>query len=105
MAAKHKYSFSEQRDAKGGKAALHLAVISLICFLADILISLVYRGEAGAFVGAIAIAAALLSVYGFSLGMRSFSEKDVRTTYSVIGSISCGAMMIAWLTLLLNGLS
>ena len=103
MATKRRYTFSEKRVSKGGRTAFHLAVISLICFLAVILISLIFKGNAGPFVGAISLSAAMLSVYGFYTGMKSFAETDVSPAFSIIGSISSGVVMVAWLTLLLLG--
>ena len=47
----------------------------------------------------------LLSVYGFYVGMKSFNERDVSPTFSIIGSIACGVMMVGWLTLVLIGLA
>ena len=37
--------------------------------------------------------------------MKSFGEKNVSNRLSIIGSISCGIIMIGWLTLFLTGLA
>ena len=93
MADNRKYRFVGKDYSEGGRASVIMAAIS---FAAE--------GNAGSIVGLIAIGATLLSVYGFYVGMKSFADKDVSQKLSVIGSISCGVIMIGWLTLLLRGL-
>ena len=89
---------------ESGPASVIMAAISFALFLVDAIISFLAEGKAGSIVGLIAIGATLLSVYGFYVGMKSFADKDVSQRLSVIGSISCGVIMIGWLTLLLRGL-
>ncbi len=103
MADKRKYSFVEKKDSKGGKLSLLFALISALCFLVLVVISFLREGNAGPYVGAIAIGAMLLAIYGFRVGMQSFGEKDVSPSYSVVGAILSGVVMIGYLALFLNG--
>ena len=105
MADNRRYTFDEQRESGGGKFSALLALSSFILFAADVIISLHNRGNAGIFTGAVAVVAMLLSVYGCYVGMKSFNERDVSPTFSIIGSIACGVMMVGWLTLVLIGLA
>lgn len=104
MADKKKFRFAEKNDSEGGKASTIIACVSFGFFLIDAVISFAANGKAGSIVGLIAIGAALLSAYGFYVGMKSFAEKDVSQRFSIIGSISCGVVTIGWLTLLLKGI-
>ena len=104
MADNRKYRFVGKDYSEGGRASVIMAAISFALFLVDAIISFAAEGNAGSIVGLIAIGATLLSVYGFYIGMKSFADKDVSQKLSVIGSISCGVIMIGWLTLLLRGL-
>ena len=103
MAAKRKYSFAERNDSSGGKLAVHLGMTALLLLAADVFISVLSEGNAGAYSGAIAICGALFSVYGFYVGMLSFGEKNTSPKYSIIGSILSGVVMIGYLAVLLAG--
>ncbi len=104
MASKRRYVFAEQNASKGGKFSIRLAVLSGAAFLACVIISFASGGKAGPFVGGIALAATLLSVYGFYVGMKSFGEQNVSPALSVIGSIASGVIMVGWITLFMTGL-
>ena len=80
MANEKKYQFRENVQSEGGRISTVLA-------------------------GCIAFAGAAISIYGFRQGMKSFGEKNVSNRLSIIGSISCGIIMIGWLTLFLTGLA
>ncbi len=104
MADKKKYRFVEKVQSRDGKLATALAGASALLFVLVVIISFAAGGKAESFVGGLALTAALLSVYGFYVGMRSFSEKNVSSKFSLIGSILSGIIMIGWLTLFLVGL-
>lgn len=105
MADKKKYRFVEKVQSRDGKLATGLAGASVLIFIIVVAISFFKGGQAEGFVGGLALTAALLAGYGFYVGMRSFSEKNVSARYSLIGSISCGILMIGWLTLFFAGLA
>lgn len=105
MALKRRYSFKEEKDARGGKLAAGLAAASFICFLVLVVISFIKNGDLKPYAGGAALSAALIAVYGFYMGMKSFAERGARPFWAIAGSIGSGAMMICWLTVFLNGLS
>lgn len=104
MADRKKYRFIETLPSKGGLAAMRLAAVSFVLFVIDVAISFAQKGQAGSYIGGIAVTAMLLSIYGFYVGMKSFSEKGVSPRTSVVGSIGCGIMAILWLLLFLTGI-
>ena len=104
MADKRRYRFTEEKASLGGTRATRFALASVLCFIVCVSLSIVRKGEAGPYVGALAVSGMLLSAYGFRTGMKSFSEKDVVPTFSVIGAILSGLVMVGWLTLFLTGL-
>ena len=50
------------------------------------------------------LSATLLSVYGFIMGLLSFSEEGRSHKTSIIGSISNGLFLIVWIGVYLTGL-
>ncbi len=101
---KKKYRFTEKIESKGGKRSVHLAAASFVLFCIDALLSLGKGGKAGYFVGVVALVAMLLSVYGFYLGMKFFSEeKEASPIYPVIGTLASGIMAVCYLTVFLSG--
>ena len=105
MANEKTYQFRENVQSEGGRISTVLAVLSFLLFIAAAAVSYSAQGKAGSFVGCIAFAGAAISIYGFRQGMKSFGEKNVSNRLSIIGSISCGIIMIGWLTLFLTGLA
>ena len=66
-------------------------------------VSFAFRGNGGIFLGAAGLFSFLLSGYGFYVGMKSFKEEQVSHRMSVLGSITSGGMLVAWLALFLIG--
>jgi hypothetical protein len=104
MANKRRYSFIEESPSKGGALSTRFAVVSLVLFIVCIAISFFQQGNAGIYVGVIAMCSMLLAGYGFYVGMKSFEEKHVSPTYSVIGATLSGVVMVGYLTLFLTGI-
>lgn len=103
MAKEQKYKFEKKEHSRGGRTASFLALASFALFVSSVIVSFVFKGNAGTAVGGMALIAMLLSVYGFICGMKSFAEKGVSPILSVVGSIACGIIMVGWLTLFLAG--
>ena len=103
MARRYRYAFTKKKEAAKGKLSAGLAAASVILFLAAVLISFTLKGEYGFVVGGICLFAALLSVYGFVMGLMSFSETNCAHRASVIGSIVNGIVMVGWLGFFLMG--
>jgi hypothetical protein len=104
MADKRRYHFTEKVRSRGGVLAARLAGASLLLLVVDVIISFVKGGKGGYIIGVLGLTAMLLSVFGFYAGMKSFEENRNSPTWSVIGSIMSGVVMVIWLTLLLTGI-
>lgn len=104
MARRYRYSFAKKKEAKKGKWSVGIAVFSLLLFFAAVFVSFWLNGQYGFVAGGICLFAALLSVYGFILGLLSFSETQCMHRTSIIGSIANGVFMAMWLGVYLIGL-
>ena len=94
--ARKKYNYNfVRKPSEGGKEALYMAGASVLSFA--------FRGNGGIFLGAAGLFSFLLSGYGFYVGMKSFKEEQVSHRMSVLGSITSGGMLVAWLALFLIG--
>lgn len=103
MAKRYRYSFTKKKEAGKGKLSVGLAVGSLSLFTAAVTLSLILEGSFGFLIGSMSLFAALLSVYGFIMGLKSFSEEGKSHRTSMIGSIANGIIMIVWLGIYLTG--
>ena len=93
MAGKrYKYSFENKNHATKGVVSAVCAGISLGIFCVASLCSLAYHGNGGIYLGAMGLTALGISIYGFVMGLRSFSEKHKNQRFSKtrmdFGSIS-----------------
>ena len=95
MAKRYRYAFAKKKEAGKGKLSAGLAVASFLLFLAAVLLSF--------FLGSVSLFAALLSVYGFIMGLLSFSEENCKHHTSIIGSIANGFITVGWIFLFLMG--
>ncbi len=102
---RYKYAFAKQKHAQKGIVSAWFAGMSFALFLIAGFVSLIFHGKGGMFLGAMGLAAMGLSVYGFILGLKSFSEKNRDQFYCKIGSVANGILMVIWLALFLLGVS
>lgn len=105
MAKRYRYAFAKKKEAQKGKLSTGLAVGSLLLFAAAVEIAFLTGGTVGYIVGGLSLFAMLLSVYGFAMGLRSFSEEDRAHRTSMIGSIANGVIMVGWIGMFLLGIS
>ena len=103
MARVKRYKFAKKRYAKNGQISTILAVVCLALLLLASVVSFLLRGNAGVFVGGIALMAMLLSIYGFYLGLKGFSERDCVNTFCIVGAIANGVIMVGYLAIYLIG--
>ena len=105
MARRYRYAFAKKKEAQKGKLSTGLAAASLILFITAVLLAFFMNGEFGYIVGGVSLCAVLLSIYGFAMGLKSFSEENRTHRTSMIGSIANGIIMIGWLGIFLLGIS
>ncbi|MDO4275311.1 MAG: hypothetical protein Q4D16_16695 [Eubacteriales bacterium] len=103
MARRYRYAFAKKKEAEKGKLSVGLAAASFLLFLAAVLLAFFLEGSLGYLVGGTSLFAMLLSVYGFIMGLVSFSEEERNHRTSIIGSITNGIIMVGWLGLFLMG--
>lgn len=103
MTKRYRYAFAKKKEAAKGKWSVGLAAASLILFVTAVFLSFGLNGEYGFVVGGICLFAMLLSVYGFIMGLSSFSEENCAHRTSIIGSIVNGIVMVGWLGFFLMG--
>lgn len=103
MARRYRYAIIRKKEAKKGRLSVGLAIASLILFVGAIGTAYALEGKYGFIVGGICLFAALLSVYGFLMGILSFSEEKCLHRSSMVGSILNGVFMVGWLTFFLMG--
>ena len=105
MARRYRYAFAKKKEAQKGNLSTGLAAASLILFITAVLLAFFMNGEFGYIVGGVSLCAMLLSIYGFAMGLKSFSEENRTHRTSMIGSIANGIIMIGWLGIFLLGIS
>lgn len=103
MAKRYRYSFTKKKEAGKGKLSVGLAVASFLLFAGSVMLAFFLEGSYGFLVGGTGLFATLLSVYGFIMGLMSFSEEGKSHRTSIIGSIANGVIMIMWLGVYLTG--
>lgn len=103
MARRYRYAFAKKKEAAKGKLSVGLAIASFVLFGTAVLTTFFLEGSYGFVVGGISLFAALLSIYGFIMGLVSFSEEKRTHRTSIIGSIVNGILMVGWLCFFLMG--
>ena len=103
MAKKMMYSFAKKTNSFNGIISIFMGGISALFLLGMIYTSYYMRGEAGIYAGAFGISGMIFALAGFILGIRSFSEKDIKYTYPKAGSIISGIAFVMWLGLYVLG--
>lgn len=103
MAKRYRYSFTKKKEAGKGKLSVGLAAGSFLLFAAAVVMAFLLEGSFGFIVGSVGLFATLLSIYGFIMGLMSFSEEGKSHKTSIIGSITNGIIMIVWLGVYLTG--
>lgn len=102
---RYKYAFTKKKHSKLGITSSIFAGISLGLFCISSVCSLAFHGKGGMYLGAMGLAAIGISVYGFILGLKSFSEKNRDQLYCKTGAVGNGVLMVIWLALFLMGIS
>lgn len=102
---RYKYDFTKQNHSVRGRISVLFGGISLGLLAVSSVCSLLLHGKGGIYLGAMGLLAMGLSMYGFVLGLKSFSEKNRNLFWCKIGAVGNGILMVAWLSLFLIGIS
>lgn len=103
MARKTMYSFEEKRHSFNGIISTIMGMVGMLSLFGMIYASYYNRGHAGLYAGAFGITGMLFSLIGFIIGIKSFSEKNIKYRYPKLGSFLCGIAFVLWLGILVMG--
>ena len=103
MADNKRFRVIEKPMAKGGKASIILAGVSLALMLALIIVSFALEGKGDHILGACGLCAIALAFYGFLLGLKGLNERKVAHRLSFIGTVFGGLVVILWLAIFFVG--
>jgi len=103
MAKKYNYTFIDKKTGTKRKRALIPALVSFLLLAAAIVVSVVFGGSAGAFVGGFGFCGIFFALLGFIYSVRLLAAK-VKGRMIFAAAIASGIMFIAWLALFLAGL-
>ena len=101
---RYKYVFTRKTHTKGGKLYSILAFASFLLFVGSAICSMMMGGKGGLYLGAAGFNAIGFSVYGFILGLKSFSEENRNVLYSKVGAVANGLLTVLWITMFLIGI-
>lgn len=105
MAKRYRYAFAEKERSTEGQT-VHSTCCSFICTVCDSCPSgILAAGKPWIYDRWDSLFAMLLSVYGFIMGLLSFSEENRNHRTSMVGSIANGMIMIGWLGIFLMGMA
>ncbi|MGN0369767.1 MAG: DUF6142 family protein [Butyrivibrio sp.] len=101
---KHKYKFSTKKHSVGGTISSIMAVSAVALFVRAVYLSFKAAGEGGTLIGALALSALAVAFFGLVIGLLSYKESDRYYTFSFIGSLSNGIMLVLMVMLLIVGI-
>jgi len=99
-----KYKFSDKQQSLGGTISTLMGLGAVAFLIYGIYLSYSAKGQAGVYVGSIALCSFLLSIVGCVIGLISFKESDKFYSLSKFGSLLCGLLTIFMLAVLMMGL-
>lgn len=104
MAKRYRYAFAKKKESVKGKLSVILAAVSVLLFGVSVFTAAFWLQEKyGFIIGGVCLFAALLSVYGFFMGLTGFSEENCVHRTCIVGSIVNGIIMVFWLSFFLMG--
>ena len=98
------FKFQGRSHSKKGLASMLLGLLAIVCFLTISFISGTKGGNGEFALGIIGMLSLTVSIFGFTLGIKSFREKDIFYVAPVIGVGSNGVMTILLFSLYIVGL-
>lgn len=101
---KSSIKFKGRVHSKKGIISMLLGLISLITFVVISYISGKNQGNGGIELGVVGLLCAASSVFGFTLSIKSFREKDIYLTAPIIGIGVNGIMVIVFFSLYIVGI-
>lgn len=100
----NRYKFSDKQQSIGGTLSTVMGIAALVILVIGLRESFLMQGNAGVYVGSLALCSLLLSVVGCVIGLLSFKEQDKFYALSKVGSLMCGIIAVFMTAVLLMGL-
>ncbi len=99
------YKFQDVKHSVDGCIGILLEVVSILLILAELILTIQARGQAGGIVGFLGIAALLFSIMGFVFSIISWQDEEASDGSKRVGTLLGIIMVILNLILLLLGIS
>lgn len=96
MHKKKRKIYTDKKHAVKGIVATVLALAALLIFGVIVYISFKNSGEAGMWIGSMALISILLGVVGLILGLMSFRKEDSYKLFAQIGSFLNVFVLLIW---------
>ena len=81
--------------ARGGRISSTIGLCNLALMFLTITMAVMENGKSGMYIGIIVIITFILSIFGFVIGIRSFSEENKFYRFSYIGTVINAAIWIS----------
>lgn len=102
--AGYKNKFSNRKHAVGGIVASGMALISVLLFVLSVILSYKAEGFGGTSVGTVALLSLAFSVFGLIFGLTSYREINKYYTFSAVGSVASGIMVVFLIMLMVSAI-
>lgn len=100
---KYKYNFAVKKESGDGKASLVYAGLSFVFVLVSF--GSVFFGISEVMAGIVGLAATLLAVAGFIVGLFSLRDRDRSHSFGIVGTVANGLLAVFWIGLYLAGIN
>lgn len=103
MKNRRRYSVANRPVSKDSRLSVILASVSAGALLFCIIASALAGGSGASYIGAVALASALLALYGCVLGIKELAAQKKEYKKSYVGAIFGGVVFVLWLAIFLTG--
>ncbi|MCM1496473.1 MAG: DUF6142 family protein [Bacteroides sp.] len=98
------YKFQEIKHSPDGILACGLAILSAVLIIAELIITISVRGQAGGMIGLMGIAAFLFSIVGFIFAIISWKDEESEDLSKRAGTFSNIALIIVNICVIILGI-
>lgn len=99
------YKFQEIKHSADGMLACGLAILSTILIIAELIVTICTRGQAGGMVGFMGVTAFLLSVVGFIFAVISWKDEEAEDLSKRTGTFFNIGLIIVNLCIIILGIN
>lgn len=103
MKNRRRYSVARKPVSKDSRFSVILASVSAAALLFCIIASALSGGSGALYIGAVALASALLALYGCIVGIKELAAAKKEYKRSYVGAIFGGVIFVLWLAVFFTG--